>query len=337
MKAYHLTAQTGPDALQLNDVPEPHPGPGQVTVRVRATALNYRDLLIASGRYAAPVTLPLIPLSDGAGEIAAVGAGVTRWRPGDRVAGTFFQNWQTGPIRREASQAALGGSLNGMLAEIVALAAEGVVAVPAHLSFEEAATLPCAAVTAWNAVVTTGKVAADQTVLVLGTGGVSLFALQFAKLHGARVLVTSSSEEKLARATALGADATINYRTTPDWDQAVLRLTDQRGVDQVVEVGGRDTFPKSLRALALGGTISVIGGVSGFSSEVPLPDIFWRSALVRGIYVGNRDMFEAMNRAIAHHHLTPVVDRVFPFAEAPAAYRYQESGAHFGKVVIRLP
>ena len=337
MKAYQLTAQTGPDAVQVCELPDPSPGPGQVTVRVRATALNYRDLMIASGRYGGPVPLPLIPLSDGAGEIAAVGAGVTHWAPGDRVAGTFFQTWQTGPIRREAFQAALGGSVHGMLAELVTLSAAGVIAVPAHLSVEEAATLPCAALTAWNALVTSGKVAADHTVLVLGTGGVSLFALQFAKLHGARVIVTSSSDAKLARAQALGADATINYRTTPDWDQAVVRLTGQAGVEQIVEVGGADTFPKSLRALALGGTISVIGGVSGFGSQVPLTDILGKSALLRGIYVGNRDMFEAMNRAITRHELKPVVDRVFPFADAPAAYRYQESGAHFGKVVIRLP
>ena len=337
MKAYQLTAQSGPDAVQWCELPDPRPGPGQVTVRVRATALNYRDLMIASGRYGAPVPLPLIPLSDGAGEIAAVGEGVSRWTLGDRVAGTFFQTWQTGPIRREAFQAALGGSVHGMLAELVALSAEGVIAVPAHLSVEEAATLPCAALTAWNALVTSGKVAADHTVLVLGTGGVSLFALQFAKLHGARVIVTSSSDAKLARAQALGADATINYRTTPDWDQEVVRLTGQAGVEQIVEVGGTATFPKSLRALALGGTISVIGGVSGFGSQVPLTDILGKSALLRGIYVGNRDMFEAMNRAITRHQLKPVVDRVFPFAEAPAAYRYQESGAHFGKVVIRLP
>jgi NADPH:quinone reductase-like Zn-dependent oxidoreductase len=323
--------------VQLCELPEPSPGPGQVTVRVRATALNYRDLMVASGRYGGPVPLPLIPLSDGAGEIATVGEGVTHWAPGDRVAGTFFQTWQTGPIRREAFQAALGGSVNGMLAEIVALPAAGVIAVPAHLSVEEAATLPCAALTAWNALVTSGKVAADHTVLVLGTGGVSLFALQFAKLHGARVIVTSRSDAKLARAQALGADATINYRTTPDWDQEVFRLTGQAGVDHIVEVGGTATFPKSLRALALGGTISVIGGVSGFGSQVPLTDILGKSALLRGIYVGNRDMFEAMNRAITRHQLKPVVDRVFPFAEAPAAYRYQGSGAHFGKVVIRLP
>lgn len=322
--------------MKLKGTAEPEPGLGQVLVRVRATSLNYRDLMIASGRYGMPVVLPLIPLSDGAGEIAAVGEGVAQWKKGDRVAGTFFQNWQTGPVRRESFHAALGGVLHGMLAEYVVLSAEGVIGIPPHLSFEEGATLPCAALTAWHALVTGGNVSADQTVLVLGTGGVSIFALQFAKMHGARVLVTSSSDAKLARAKSLGADEAINYRTIPDWDQEVFRLTAKTGVNHVVEVGGKDTFPKSLRALALGGTISVIGGVSGFTSQVPLTDILGKSALIRGIYVGNRDMFEAMNRAIALHQLKPVIDRVFPFAEAPAAYRYQESGAHFGKVVISV-
>ncbi len=334
MKAWQLTAQSGADALRQTELAEPNAGRGQVVVRVRAMSLNYRDLMIAGGRYRVPVTLPLIPLSDGAGEIAAVGDGVTGWKTGDRVAGLFFQNWTTGSLRREAFQAALGGSINGLLAEAVALSADGVVAIPPHLSFEEAATLPCAGLTAWNALVTSGHVSADQTVLVLGTGGVSVFALQFAKLHGARVIITSGSDAKLARAKALGADATINYRTTPGWDAEIFRLTNKAGVDHVIEVGGRDTFPKSLRALALGGTISVIGGVSGFESPVALTDILGRAAVLRGIYVGNRDMFEAMNRAIALHRLKPVVDCVFPFAEAPAAYRYQESGAHFGKVVI---
>ncbi len=336
MKAWQLTAQTGSDALQLKELAEPRPGPGEVVVRVRATSLNYRDLMVAGGRYGAPVSLPLSPLSDGAGEIAAVGEGVTRWKAGDRVAGTFFQNWKTGPVRREAFHSALGGALNGMLAECVTLSAEGVVALPPHLSFEEAATLPCAALTAWHALVSDGNVSADQTVLLLGTGGVSIFALQFAKLHGARVIITSGSDDKLARARALGADETINYRTTPEWDAEVFRLTAKAGADHVVEVGGTATFPKSLRALALGGTISVIGGVSGFASQVPLTDILGRSARLRGIYVGNRDMFEAMNRAIARHQLHPVIDRVFSFSEAPAAYRYQEAGAHFGKVVIRV-
>jgi NADPH:quinone reductase-like Zn-dependent oxidoreductase len=230
--------------------------------------------------------------------------------------------------------AALGGSVDGMLAEYVALSEDGIVAIPQHLSFEEAATLPCAAVTAWHALVTDGKISARQTVVALGTGGVSIFALQFAKMHGARVIITSSSDEKLARAKSLGADEVINYRKTPEWEKEVYRLTGKNGADHVIEVGGTDTFPKSLRAVAMGGTVSVIGGVSGFSSEVPLLDIIGRSAVIRGIYVGNREMFEAMNRAISIEKLKPVVDRTFPFAEAPAAYRHQESGAHFGKIVI---
>lgn len=336
MKAYQLLAATGVEALKQAQLPEPQPAPGQVLVRVRAASLNYRDLMVASGRYGAGLPIPLIPLSDGAGEIVAVGAGVTRWKAGDRVAGTFFQNWQSGPMRREVFGAALGGSINGMLAEYVALSADGVVALPPHLSFEEAATLPCAALTAWHALVTSGKVAAGQTVLVLGTGGVSIFALQFAKMQGARVLITSSSDAKLARARALGADDAINYRTTPNWEKEVFRLTDEAGADHVIEVGGTDTFPRSLRAVAMGGTVSVIGGVSGFTSEVALRDILGKSLNIRGIFVGSRDLFLAMNRAIALHKLKPVVDRVFPFSEAPAAYGYQESGAHFGKVVITI-
>lgn len=337
MKAWQLTATTGADALKLTNLPEPRPGPCQVLVRVRATSLNYRDLMVSSGRYGPDVPLPLIPLSDGAGEIAAVGEGVTQWKPGDRVAGAFFQNWATGPVRREVFASALGGSLNGMLAEQVVLSAGGVVAIPPHLTFEEAATLPCAALTAWHALVTDGKIAAGQTVLLLGTGGVSIFALQFAKMHGARVIIISSSDDKLARARALGADETINYRNTPEWEKEVFRLTDKAGADHVVEVGGHDTFPKSLRAVAMGGTVSVIGGVSGFTSDVALRDILGKSAVIRGIFVGNRDMFEAMNRAVVLHQLKPMIDRVFPFAEAPAAYRHQESGAHFGKVVIAVP
>jgi NADPH:quinone reductase-like Zn-dependent oxidoreductase len=336
MKAWQLTAPAGADALKLAELPDPHPAPNQVVVRVRAASLNYRDLMVAGGRYGASLKLPLIPLSDGAGEITAVGNEVAHWKVGDRVAGIFFQHWQNGPIRREVFDAALGGSTDGMLAEYVALSADGIVAIPPHLSFEEAATLPCAAVTAWHALVTDGKISAGQTVVVLGTGGVSLFALQFAKMHGARVIITSSSDEKLSRAKLLGADEFINYRKTPEWEKEVHRLTGKNGADHVIEVGGNDTFPKSLRAVAMGGTVSLIGGVSGFNSEVPLLDIIGRSALIRGIYVGSRDMFEAMNRAIAIHKITPVIDCTFPFAEAQAAYRHQESAAHFGKVVITV-
>ena len=336
MKTWQLTASTGAGALKLMEQAEPKPGPGQVVVRVRATSVNYRDLMVATGRYGPGVPLPLVPLSDGAGEIAAVGDGVTHWKPGDCVAGTFFQNWQSGPIRREAFASALGGSINGMLGEYVALSADGVIFVPQHLSFAEAATLPCAALTAWHSLVTDGHISAGQTVVVLGTGGVSIFALQFAKMHGARVVITSSNDAKLARAKTLGADEVINYRTTPDWEKEVFRLTGNAGADHIVEVGGTDTFPRSLRAVAMGGTISVIGGVSGFTSDVALRDILGKSAVIRGIFVGSRDMFAAMNRAISLHRLKPVIDRVFAFAEAPAAYRYQESGAHFGKVVITM-
>ncbi len=331
MKGYHLTAQTGVDGLEVFEAAGPEPRRGEIAVRVRAVSLNYRDLMVADGRYG-KAHLPLIPLSDGAGEVAAVGEGVTRWKPGDRVAGTFFQGWNSGPFRRDAL--ALGGALDGMFAERVLLPEDGAVAIPPHLSWEEAATLPCAAVTAWHALVTHGNIAADETVLLLGTGGVSLFALQFAKMHGARVIITSSSDEKLARARALGADEGVNYRENPDWEKEVFRLTAKAGVDHVVEVVGGDAFTRSLRTLAPGGTVSLVGGVRSFTADVPLLQIIAKSAVVRGIYVGSREMFEAMNRAVALHAMRPVVDRVFPFAEAAAAYRYLESGAHFGKVTI---
>jgi NADPH:quinone reductase-like Zn-dependent oxidoreductase len=333
MKAFQLHGQTGPDSLRLVELPEPKPGHGQVLVRVRANALNYRDLMIADGRYG-KANLPLVPLSDGAGEIAAVGDGVSRWKTGDRVAGSFFQGWSSGAFRREIMGTALGGALGGMLAEFVVLSEDGVVAIPPHLSFEAAATLPCAGVTAWHALVVRGHVAADQTVLLLGTGGVSIFALQIAKMHGARTIITSSSDEKLARAKALGADETINYRTTPDWDEEVFRLTDKAGADHVVEVGGTNTFPKSLRSLGVNGQVHVVGGVSGFTSDVPLREILGRLATINGIFVGSSAMFEALNRALALNKIQPVIDRVFPFADAVAAYRHLQSGSHFGKVVI---
>ena len=231
---------------------------------------------------------------------------------------------------------ALGGGVDGMLAESVTLAESGVIAIPPHMSYAEAATLPCAGLTAWHALVTDGNISADETVLLLGTGGVSIFALQFAKFHGARVIITSSSDEKLARAKTLGADETINYRTTPEWEKEVYRLTGKVGVNHVVEVGGQNTLAKSLASLAPGGQIHIVGGVSGFMSEIPLVAIIGKSAVMRGIYVGSRDMFEAMNRALTLHKTKPVIDREFDFHDAAAAYQYLESGKHFGKVVITI-
>lgn len=335
MKACQIHSTGGFDGLKRVELDEPKPAAGQVLVGLRAASLNFRDLMVMSGNYG-KVNLPIIPLSDGAGEILAVGEGVTAWKVGDRVAGTFFQNWLRGPLHKGVSESALGGSIDGVLAEQVIFSAEGLVRIPKHLDFAEAATLPCAALTAWNALVTHGQVSASDTVLLQGTGGVSLFALQFAKMHGARTIITSGSDEKLVRAKELGADETINYRTTPDWEREAYHRTGKAGVNHVVEVGGSDTFGKSLNALAFGGTISVIGGVSGFTTQTPLIDIIGRNALIRGIYVGSREMFEAMNRAIERHELQPVIDKKFAFEDTADAYRHLQSGAHFGKVVITL-
>lgn len=326
----------GLENLVVAERPDPVPGRGQVVVRVRAASLNYRDLLLVRGEYNPKQKLPIVPCSDGAGEVVAVGAGVTRVRAGDRVCTTFHQAWLAGEPTRERLRATLGSPLDGTLAEQVLLDAEGVVAAPEHLADEEAATLPCAAVTAWNALVTEGAVAAADTVLVQGTGGVSVFALQLGVLLGARVIVTSSSDAKLARARDLGAWEGINYREVPAWGVRARELTGGRGVDHVVEVGGAGTFEQSLQALRPGGTLSLIGVLAGAALELRLTAIQMRMLRVQGLLVGHRDSFEAMNRAIAHHRLRPVVDRVFPLAAARAAFEHMASGAHFGKVVVRL-
>jgi NADPH:quinone reductase-like Zn-dependent oxidoreductase len=334
MKAYQIQTAAGIDGLALIDLPTPKPKTGEVLVRVRATSLNYRDTAVVSGRYPGQ-TLPMIPLSDGAGEVVEVGEGVTRVQVGDRVAGIFFQDWIAGKLTREKIKSALGGAIDGMLAEYVVLNQEGLVHLPAHLSYEEGATLPCAAVTAWQALVDRGRLTTGETVLLLGTGGVSIFALQFAKILGAKVIITSSSDEKLAQAKLFGADETINYKTFPNWDEKVHELTQQQGVDQVIEVGGAGTLEKSLRSTGVGGRISLIG-VLGGAGDVNHTQMLMKSIDVQGIYVGSREMFEAMNRAIALHQIKPVIDHVFPFTEAPEAYRYLLSGSHFGKVVIQF-
>ncbi len=335
MKLYQLQDNTGLDALTLIEHPEPQPGYGQIVVRVRATSLNYRDLIIGKGQNPS-IAFPVVPMSDGAGDVVAVGDGVTRVKVGDRVAGIFFQDWQAGEISKSIMKSALGGEIDGMLSQSVVLNQNGVVILPNHLSYEEGSTLPCAAVTAWHGLVTRGKLKAGDTVLILGTGGVSIFALQFAKLHGARAIVTSSSDQKLEQAKAMGADAVINYKLRPDWESEVYELTNSVGVDHVVEVGGAGTLEKSIKAVRYGGRISLIGVLTGFAGTINPQPILGKSITLQGIYVGSREMFEAMNRAIAQAQLKPVIDRVFPFTEARAAYDYLESGAHFGKIVIRL-
>lgn len=336
MKAIEIQNSFGLDSLKLTSREEQEQGKGEVLIKLRAASLNYRDLMVVQGRYNPKQPLPLIPFSDGVGEVVAVGEGVTRVKVGDRVASIFFQKWLSGQLTKTAFRSTLGAPSDGVLAEYIVLHSDGVIPVPFHLSDEEAATLPCAAVTAWNALITGGGLKAGDTVLIQGTGGVSLFALQFAKISGARVIVISSSDEKLEKARELGATDGINYKTTPNWDEQVYQLTDGEGVDYVVEVGGAGTLAKSLRAVRMGGHISLIGVLTGTTAEInPMP-ILSKSVRVQGVYVGSREMFEAMNRAIALHQLKPIVDRVFPFEEAREALQYMESGAHFGKICLRF-
>jgi NADPH:quinone reductase-like Zn-dependent oxidoreductase len=335
MRAFRLHAFAGPGAWKLEELPSPAPGPGQVLVQIKAVSLNYRDLLISKGLYNPKLPLPLIPVSDGAGEVVATGSGVSRFKPGDRVAPCFMPDWIDGKVDETKSRSALGAYVSGVLAEEVVIPEDGLVHIPEHLSFEEAATLPCAAVTAWHALVVEGGIKPGDTVLTQGSGGVSVFALQFARMAGARVIATSGHGEKLARLLEMGATDGINYKETPDWDKVVRQLTDGSGVDHVVEVGGAGTLPRSVRAVRMGGHIALIGVLSGLGEFNPLP-AFMKCVRLQGIFVGSRSMFEAMNRAIGVNQLRPVIDRVFPFTDAIAALQHMESGAHFGKVVIRV-
>lgn len=333
MKAYEVR-KFGLDGIALTERPQPQPGPGQVLLRMRAWSLNYRDLMVAKGTYNPRQRLPLVPLSDGVGEVAALGAGVTRVKIGERVAGIFMQTWLDGPVTEAKAKSSLGAQREGVLAEYAVLDGDGIVSVPEHLSDEEAASLPCAAVTAWHALFHEGGPRPGTSVLIQGTGGVSLFALQFARMAGARVIATSSNDVKLERVRGLGASDGINYKTTPDWGERVRQLTGE-GVDHIIEVGGAGTLGQSLRGVRMGGRISLIGVLAGGGEVNPMP-ILMKNVRVQGIYVGSRAMFEAMNRAIGVQGMRPVVDRVFSFAEAVEAYRYLESGQHFGKVCIRV-
>jgi len=324
----------GIDSLELAEQSDKRPGPGEVEIAVRVVSFNYRDLLMVKGLYNPKLKLPRIPCSDGAGEVVSVGEGVAAFKPGDRVAGIFMQNWIDGPATPVKVKGALGGDIDGMLAQSVILRETGLVSVPKHLSFEEAATLPCAAVTAWNAL-SAADLKPGATVLIQGTGGVSIFALQFARLMGMRVLGVSGSDEKLERARALGLHEGLNYRQTPEWDRWVLDQTGGEGVDLVVEVGGVGTLPRSLRAVRMGGTIAQIGVLSGPSEQLPLPMILHKQAHIRGIYVGSRRDFEEMNSCIELAGLHPIVEGS-PWSQTRDVLHRMDAGAHFGKLVVTV-
>lgn len=337
MQVWEVHPRQGAEALQLTERPIPSLLPGQVLLKMKAASLNYRDLLTVRGAHTSPDKPPFIPLSDGVGEVVAVGEGVTRVNIGDRVAGIFMQAWISGGFSAEKSKSALGGAIAGILSEYAVLHEAGVVHIPAHLSDVEAASLPCAAVTAWHALMADGTLKPGDTILIQGSGGVSLFALQFANIVGAKVIATSSRDQKLERLMQLGAACGVNYQTDPAWEKTVFKLTNKGGVDRVIEVAGANTLNQSLRAVRYGGHISLIGVLSGFSAEISTVTILHKGIRLQGIYVGSRDMFEQMNRAIALHQIKPIIDRVFPFADIHQALDYMESGSHFGKIAIQFP
>jgi NADPH:quinone reductase-like Zn-dependent oxidoreductase len=336
MRVFQIQDDWGMEHLKLATRPDPEPGPGQVLLRMKAAALNYRDLLVPNRGYGSFTgNLPLIPVADGVGEVIGVGAGVTRVKVGDRACPCFQQGWIAGEPDLERITKTMGGPVDGTMADLVCLPESGIVKVPAYLSDLEAATLPVAALTAWSALVTYEHLRPGARVLVQGTGGVALFALQIAKLLGAHVTIISSSDEKIARTKALGAGAAINYRTTPEWAKASREITGGRGFDHIVELGGEQTLPQSLRCIRPGGTLSMIGVLSGGTAPLPLGLVVTRHVRMQGITVGHRDGFEAMLRAFDQHKVRPVIDRVFAFEELKEALAYLKSGAHFGKVCIR--
>jgi NADPH:quinone reductase-like Zn-dependent oxidoreductase len=336
MKAYEIQ-RFGVENLALVERAEPQPKETEVLVKIHAASLNYRDLMMVKGAYNPKLKLPLVPFSDGAGEVVAVGANVSKWNVGDRVMPIFMQGWLDGEVDYRKARTALGGDLDGCLREFAAFDENGLTRIPDHLSFEEAATLPCAALTAYHALFVSGCLKPDDTVLIQGTGGVSIFALQMASVYGCRTFVISSSDEKLARARELGADELINYKERPDWDRAVLDLTDRRGVDHVIEVGGAGTLQKSMNAVKMGGHIAVIGALSGATGELSPVTILMKAIRLQGIFVGSRQMFEQMNLMLCQRsQLKPVIDRVFEFGEVRDALNYMESAAHFGKIVVKV-
>jgi NADPH:quinone reductase-like Zn-dependent oxidoreductase len=334
MKTFEIN-EFGIENLTLTERDEPQPKETEVLVKFHAASLNYRDLMMVKGFYNPKLKTPLVPLSDGAGEVVSIGESVTKWKVGDRVCPIFMQGWTDGAIDYAKAKTALGGDSDGCLREFGAFDENGLVRIPDHLSYEEAATLPCAGVTAYNALYVSGCLKPDDTVLLQGTGGVSIFALQFASILGCRTIITSSSDEKLNRAKELGADDLINYKKREDWDKAVLDLTEKRGVDHIVEVGGAGTMQKSVNAVKMGGDVSVIGVLAGKGEFNPTA-LLMKTVKLQGIFVGSRQMFERMNQMICQHTLKPVIDKVFEFGEVKDAFRYMESGSHFGKIVVKI-
>jgi len=334
MKAYVISDGKGLDALQLKSRDIPKPGPGEILVKMKASAINYRDFLTISYASTRGITEDRIPNSDGSGVVEEIGAGVSAFKSGDRVVGCFFQDWIAGSITSKTMASALGGPIDGVLAEYVIFKEDGLLPIPAHLSFEEASTLPCAGLTAWNCLIEKGGATAGSSALLLGTGGVSIFSLQMAKACGIRAIVTSSSDEKLERVKEMGASDVINYRTTPDWENRVKEVTGGAGVDVVVEVGGAGTLEKSVEAVRIGGTISLVGVLTG--GRIDPTSIMRKSVCLQGIYVGPKAMFERMNSALVQNDIHPVIDQVVGFDEARRAYDLMQSGKHFGKIVISM-
>ncbi len=335
MKAYEIN-EFGIDNLELVEREKPSPNETEVSVKFHAASLNYRDLMMVKGHYNPKLKRPLVPLSDGAGEVVEIGEKVTKFKVGDRVMPTFMQGWHDGEISSGKAKTTLGGDLDGVLREFGTFDENGLICIPEHFSFEEAATLPCAALTAFNALYESGDLKSDDTVLLQGTGGVSIFALQMASVLGCRVIITSSSDEKLNKASELGAADLINYKKTEDWDKEVLNLTERRGVDHIVEVGGAGTLQKSINAVRVGGHIAVIGVLSGQGEINPTP-ILMKAVRMQGIFVGSREMFAAMNQFWTQHsHLKPIIDKTFSFADAKDAFKYMDGGSHFGKIVIKF-
>lgn len=336
MKAW-VIHEFGIDKLKLDDVADPQPGSNEVLLRLRAASINYRDVMVVSGTYNPRMRLPAIPLSDGAGEVVAIGANVTKWKVGDRVMPIFAQRWFEGESSEEKRRTSLGAGSQwqGVLREYGAFHDDSVVRIPEHLSFEQAATLPCAALTAWNALNVSGRIRSGETVLTLGTGGVSIFAIQFAKMAGARVIATSGSDSKIAKLSDLGADEVINYNADPDWDKTAIGLTGGRGVDHVIEVGGAGTLGRSINATRIAGHLAMIGALTGAVTFDPV-SVFMKAIRVQGIFVGSKLMFEQMNAAVSVNRMFPVVDMVFDLEQAREALNYMRGGSHFGKVVIRI-